>query len=219
MSPVNRRSPGENGKRTRLTPEERREQLLALGVKMLGERSIEEISVSEIAAQAGISRGLLFHYFPTKQDFQREVVRHANAELLERVSPDRTLGIFDMLRDSIGRYVDYVSENSTSYLALLRGPTSVSPDLVPLVEQTRDAIIGIILAEAPVPIDPAVHPRLMLGMRGWIAFVEETTLTWLRAEPITRDELVELLVESLISLAMALHADLGEVLRGAAIGG
>ncbi|MBF6210910.1 TetR/AcrR family transcriptional regulator [Nocardia puris] len=219
MSPVNRRSPGENGKRTRLTPEERREQLLALGVKMLGERSIEEISVSEIAAQAGISRGLLFHYFPTKQDFQREVVRHANAELLERVSPDRTLGIFDMLRDSIGRYVDYVSENSTSYLALLRGPTSVSPDLVPLVEQTRDAIIGIILAEAPVPIDPAAHPRLMLGMRGWIAFVEETTLTWLRAEPITRDELVELLVESLISLAMALHADLGEVLRGAAIGG
>lgn len=219
MSPVNRRSPGENGKRTRLTPEERREQLLALGVTMLGERSIEEISVSEIAAQAGISRGLLFHYFPTKQDFQREVVRHANAELLERVSPDRTLGIFDMLRDSIGRYVDYVSENSTSYLALLRGPTSVSPDLVPLVEQTRDAIIGIILAEAPVPIDPAAHPRLMLGMRGWIAFVEETTLTWLRSEPITRDELVELLVESLINLAMALHADLGAVLRGASIGG
>ncbi|MGV9617079.1 TetR/AcrR family transcriptional regulator [Nocardia xishanensis] len=214
MSAVTSKSSGENGKRTRLTPDERRQQLLTLGAKMLGERTIEELSVSEIAAQAGISRGLLFHYFPTKQDFQLEVVRHANAELLERVAPDRSLSLFDMLRDSIERYVDYVSENRSSYLALLRGPTSVSPDLLPLVDETRDAIVGLILAEAPTPVDPAAHPRLMLGMRGWIAFVEETTLTWLRTEPIAREELIDLLVESLLTLALALNPELGAALRG-----
>ncbi|MGV9820999.1 TetR/AcrR family transcriptional regulator [Nocardia xishanensis] len=214
MSAVTSKSSGANGKRTRLAPDERRQQLLTLGAKMLGERTIEELSVSEIAAQAGISRGLLFHYFPTKQDFQLEVVRHANAELLERVAPDRSLSLFDMLRDSIERYVDYVSENRSSYLALLRGPTSVSPDLLPLVDETRDAIIGLILAEAPTPVDPAAHPRLMLGMRGWIAFVEETTLTWLRTEPIAREELIDLLVESLLTLALALNPELGAALRG-----
>ncbi|WP_308165225.1 TetR/AcrR family transcriptional regulator [Nocardia noduli] len=204
-------------KRVRLTPEQRRVQLITLGVKMLGERAIEDISITEIAEQAGISRGLLFHYFPTKQDFQLAVVAQANAELLERVTPDPTLGVLDMLHDSIGRYVEYVTENRASYLALLRGPTSVSPDLKPLVDQTRDVIIGIILAEAPVPIEEDRRPRLLLGMRGWVAFVEETTLTWLREEPIGRDDLVDLLVESLVALAFALDPALAEALGRAAV--
>ncbi|MEV0295219.1 TetR/AcrR family transcriptional regulator [Nocardia sp. NPDC050710] len=200
-------------KRVRLSPDERRLQLITLGAKMLGDRAIEDISVSEIATQAGISRGLLFHYFPTKQDFQLAIVRHANAELLERVTPDRTLGMFEMLRDSIDRYIDYVSENRTSYLSLLRGPASASPDVVPLVDQTRDAIIGIILTEVPIPIDDPDRPRLLLAMRGWIAFVEETTLSWLRHETITRAQLVELLVESMVALALALNPALAAVLR------
>lgn len=201
-------------KRTRLSPEERRTQLITLGTKMLGERAIEDISITEIAEEAGISRGLLFHYFPTKQDFQLAIVRQANAELLERVAPDRSLGMFEMLRDSIERYIDYVSENRNSYVSLLRGPASVTPELVPLVDQTRDAIIGIILTEAPVPIDDAERPRLTLAMRGWIAFVEETTLTWLRNETIIRAQLVDLLVESLLALALSLNPALAAALRG-----
>lgn len=199
-------------KRTRLSPDERRTQLITLGAKMLGERAIEDISITEIAEQAGISRGLLFHYFPTKQDFQLAIVHHANAELLERVAPDRSLGTFDMLRDSIDRYIAYVSENRTSYLALLRGPASTSPLLVTLVEETRNAIVGIILTEAPVPVDDADRPRLLLAIRGWIAFVEETTLSWLRDEPISRHQLVDLLVESLVALALSLSPALAAAL-------
>ncbi|WP_406232732.1 TetR/AcrR family transcriptional regulator [Nocardia sp. NBC_01009] len=203
---------GETVKRTRLSPDERRTQLITLGAKMLGERAIEDISITEIAEQAGISRGLLFHYFPTKQDFQLAIVHHANAELLERVAPDRSLGTFDMLRDSIDRYIAYVSENRTSYLALLRGPASTSPLLVTLVEETRNAIVGIILTEAPVPVDDADRPRLLLAIRGWIAFVEETTLSWLRDEPISRHQLVDLLVESLVALALSLSPALAAAL-------
>ncbi|GAA5042157.1 TetR/AcrR family transcriptional regulator [Nocardia callitridis] len=214
MADVSSKISGEATKRTRLSPDERRDQLITLGTKMLGERAIEDISISEIAASAGISRGLLFHYFPTKQDFQLAIVQHANAELIERVTPDRNLGVFEMLRDSITRYIEYVSENRSSYAALLRGPTSVSPDLVPLVDQTRGAIIGIILTEVPVEVDEVDRPRLLLAMRGWIAFVEETTLTWLGAESITREQLIDLLVESLIALAFSLNPALAEALRG-----
>ncbi|WP_433732052.1 TetR/AcrR family transcriptional regulator [Nocardia sp. CA-129566] len=205
---------GEVVKRTRLSPEERRTQLITLGAKMLGDRAIEDISITEIAEAAGISRGLLFHYFPTKQDFQLAIVRHANAELLEHVAPDRSLGVYEMLRDSIERYIEYVSENRNSYVSLLRGPASVTPELVPLVDQTRDAIIGIILTEVPVPIDEADRPRLTLAMRGWIAFVEEATLTWLRIATITREQLVDLLVESLLAIALSLNPALAAALRG-----
>ncbi|MEU8898513.1 TetR/AcrR family transcriptional regulator [Nocardia sp. NPDC048505] len=201
-------------RRVRLSPDERRLQLITLGVKMLGERSLEEISVSDIAERAGISRGLLFHYFPTMQDFQLAVVAHANIELLQRVRPDTSLEIFEMLRDSIDRYIDYVSENRQSYLALLRGPATASPELMQLVDQTRLTIVDMILSEMPILVEPGDRPRLVLAVRGWIAFVEEITLSWLRAETITREQLVDLLVESLMTLALALNPALAAALRG-----
>ncbi|MGI5216448.1 TetR/AcrR family transcriptional regulator [Nocardia sp. CA-290969] len=206
-------SPQETAKRVRLSPDERRTQLITLGVKMLGERAIEDISVSEIAAQAGISRGLLFHYFPTKQAFQLAVVQQANAELLVRVVPDPTLGLADMLRDSVGRYVDYVSENRTSYVALLRGPTSSDPDLADMVAQTRRAIVDIILSQVPLSDEERADPRLLLAVRGWVAFTEETTLSWLSEETITRDDLIDLLVESLLALSTAVNPALAAALR------
>lgn len=194
--------PAAAAKRVRLSPEERRQQLITLGTRMLRERELEDISVSEIAKQAGISRALLFHYFPTKQDFYLAVVAHANAELLARTAPDPDLNMLDMLRDSIQRYVDYVSENRTSYRALLRGPASAIPELIAMVDAHRAAQVERILANSPLPIEDAERPGLTLAVRGWIAFLEETTLIWLREEPITRDELIELLVESLPSLAL-----------------
>ncbi|MFC9996770.1 TetR/AcrR family transcriptional regulator [Nocardia sp. NPDC127526] len=194
--------PETGAKRVRLSPDERRSQLIALGARMLRERALEDISVGEIAEQAGISRGLLFHYFPTKQDFHLAIVQHANAQLLERTTPNRDLALPDMLRDAIQRYVDYVSENRTSYLALLRGPASASPDLVAMVDAHRQAQVDRILTESPIPAADADRPRLALAVRGWIAFVEETTLTWLRSEPITRAELIDMLVDSLPALAL-----------------
>ncbi|MFD7844502.1 TetR/AcrR family transcriptional regulator [Nocardia sp. NPDC059764] len=203
--------PDSRAKRVRLSPAERREQLITLGARMLRERALEDVSIGEIAAQAGISRGLLFHYFPTKHDFHLAIVNHANAELLERTTPDPTLSLFDMLQDAIERYIAYVTENRTSYLALLRGPASASPELVALVNATRMALVNRILAEAPIPADDADRPRLALAVRGWIAFVEETTLTWLREEPIPREALVDMLVTSLP--ALALNADLAAALQ------
>ncbi|MFJ9367407.1 TetR/AcrR family transcriptional regulator [Nocardia sp. NPDC101769] len=203
--------PDSRGKRVRLSPTERREQLITLGARMLRERALDDISIGEIAEQAGISRGLLFHYFPTKQDFHLAIIQHANAELLERTSPDPKLALFDMLRDSVERYIDYVTENRTSYLALLRGPASASPELVALVDATRMALVDRIIAAAPIPAEDPDRPRLGLAVRGWIAFVEETTLTWLREEPITRESLVDMLVASLP--ALALNADLAAALR------
>lgn len=210
---MRRTSSEETTKRVRLSPQERRTQLIELGLEMLGERSIDDISVGEIAEQAGISRGLLFHYFPSKQDFQLEVARHANADLLERVTPDPALGLPGMLRDSISRYVDYVSENRASYDALLRSPTGLSPELAALVDGSRDSIVRIILGAAPLPPEERDQPRLLLVVRGWIAFTEETTLSWLRAEMISRAELVDLLVESLLALATTVNPALAAAFR------
>ncbi|MBL1076150.1 TetR/AcrR family transcriptional regulator [Nocardia sp. 2] len=204
--------PDSGVKRVRLSPDERRKQLIELGVEMLRERDLEDISVNDIAAQAGISRGLLFHYFPSVQDFQVEILKRANSEFLETTAPDESLGIFDMLRDAIERYIDYVSQNGAAYHALLRGPASSRPETAELVASARQATADRILAQLNIPLDNPDLPGLALAVRGWIAFVEEVVLTWLRDKPVSREALVDMLVQSLPALGLALSPALAALL-------
>ncbi|MEU7140156.1 TetR/AcrR family transcriptional regulator [Nocardia sp. NPDC046473] len=199
-------------KRVRLSPDERRLQLITLGAEMLAERALQDVSVDDIAKEAGISRGLLFHYFASVNEFHEAIARHVSAEFLTATAPDRSLGLFDMLRDSVERYVDYVEQNRASYHAILRGPSSYNPGMVTYVNESRSAIAELVLAEVPIPPDDPDRPRLSLAVRGWIAFVEETILTWLSEKPVTRTQLIDLLVESLP--ALALSPALAEALRG-----
>src|SRR5262249_49547328 len=95
-------------RRTRLAPAQRRAQLIALGVQLLATRTLDEVSVEDLAQQAGISRGLLFHYFASKHEFHVEVVRAAAADLLARTEPDPQLAPMDALRAGLEAFVDYV---------------------------------------------------------------------------------------------------------------
>ena len=111
-------------KRVRLSPDARRAQLIDLGVRMLATRTLEDLSVEALAEQAGISRGLLFHYFRSKQEFHLEVIRASAHELLERTAPDDSLAPHEQLRTSLSAFIDYVTENRDAYIALVRGAAS-----------------------------------------------------------------------------------------------
>ncbi|MBJ8340969.1 TetR/AcrR family transcriptional regulator [Antrihabitans sp. YC3-6] len=188
-------------KRIRLDPAQRRDQLLELGVKMLSLRGLEQISVDEIAKMAGISRGLLFHYFPSKRDFHVEIVRHSSNELLQQLLPNPELGPFDMLTDVMNRYVDYVTEHRDGYVSLLRGPASGDPEMRSIAEENRSVLVERILSNVPLG-GADVTPRIRLAVRGWIAFVEEATLSWLNDPQLAREELVDLHVSSLPAVAL-----------------
>ena len=73
--------------RVRLSPDTRREQLLELGVRLLSTRALDELSIETLAEEAGISRGLLYHYFGNKQDFHTAVVQRAADDLYDRTAP------------------------------------------------------------------------------------------------------------------------------------
>ncbi|QBJ97811.1 TetR/AcrR family transcriptional regulator [Rhodococcus sp. ABRD24] len=201
----------EGAKRTRLSPQERRAQLIDLGVRMLAGRPLEQISVEDIADQAGVSRGLLFHYFASKHDFHVEIVRHTSAEMLARTAPDPNLEPIEILRDVMASYVDYVSENRDTYVSLLRGTASGDPEMREVFEQTRAAMASRVIEQLPT-LGIAPNPRIELSVRGWIAFVEEATISWLRDPRIARDELIELLVSALP--AVALSTDMAAALLG-----
>ncbi|MFD4367864.1 TetR/AcrR family transcriptional regulator [Rhodococcus sp. NPDC058521] len=199
----------EEVKRVRLDPAMRRAQLISLGVKMLADRPLEQISVEEIADQAGVSRGLLFHYFASKHDFHVEIVRENSHEMLKKTAPRELRdgdvsadSLIDVLRGVIASYVDYVSQNRSTYVSLLRGTASGDPDMRAVFEETRTVMADRVLIYLP-GIGVERTPQLELAVRGWIAFVEEATISWLRDPVISREDLVDMNVRALPSLALA----------------
>ena len=190
------------GSRTRLDPEARRAQLVALGLEMLSTRSLDQLAIEDIAAAAGISRGLLFHYFPSKRDFHEAVVRAAAADLLACTEPDRSLPYIEQLRAGIEAFIDYVVENRDSYVSLLRGAAGGDLNLRAIFDETRSAITARVIDGLGAETVPY---RVRLAVRGWVAFGEEVILGWLSAPdpPLDRAGLVDLVHDSLVALVAA----------------
>ncbi|GAB2480777.1 TetR/AcrR family transcriptional regulator [Jatrophihabitans fulvus] len=193
-------------RRTRLTPEQRRAQLIELGVEMLSTRTLEELSVELIAERAGISRGLLFHYFASKQDFHAAVTRAAAAEMLRRTEPDPALPPAEALRASVDAYVAHVEENPDSYTSLVRGAASGDADLRAIFGDTRAAMAGrIVLAYAAVGVD--LTPATRLAVDGWLSYAEECVVRWLADRTLSRDELLTTITRALPAIVAAVAGD------------
>src|SRR3954454_19472768 len=115
-----RAHPVTTSKGTRLPPDERREQLVALGLELLGRTAPDQVSIEAIARAAGISKGLLYHYFPTKSDFVVAVLRRSREELERRMAPDPAvaMSVGDRLDASIDGFLGYVSEHAVGFQAM-----------------------------------------------------------------------------------------------------
>lgn len=193
-------------KRVRLPPEERRAQLLDLGLQLLAERTLDELSIEDLAEAAGVSRGLLFHYFAGKADFHLQVARAAADELIARTAPDPTWAPEETLLRSVGAFVDYVEDNRQSYLSLVRGAGSGDGALREVFDNTRDR-----LAQRTVDVMTGLGlelpPMAFLVVRGWIAFVEDVSVNWCvmpDSDRPSREVLLDVLTRGLPALVMGL---------------
>lgn len=188
--------------RVRMSPDNRREQLLALGVQLFATRSLENLSIETLAEEAGISRGLLYHYFGNKQDFHTAVVQRAADDLFRITAPSGEGGALDQLAGSLARYVDYVAENYQGYVSLVRGAAGGHEGLRKIYDASRAALTDR-LFEGPVAEEAASlglvdTPTVRLMVRGWAALTEEVVLEWAReSRGISRDELLVMLGASL----------------------
>ncbi|WP_134741332.1 TetR/AcrR family transcriptional regulator [Nocardioides sp. 503] len=183
--------------RTRLSPEERRSQLLDLGVRLLATRSLEELSIDMLAEEAGISRGLLYHYFGSKHAFHEAVVRRAADDLIAQTAPPGDGEPLERLLVSVTAYVDYVDANYEGYLSLVKGAAG-NDTLREIYEEARAALTDRIFredAQGQIITDTATN---RLVVRGWSAMIEELVLSW-RAEPdgVGRDRLIAVMAASL----------------------
>ncbi|RXS83340.1 TetR/AcrR family transcriptional regulator [Streptomyces sp. TM32] len=189
-----------SGRRTtRLTPDQRREQLVGIGLEMLADRSLDELSTDEVARRAGISRGLLFHYFGSKRDFYRAVVRAECDRFTAATEPDVSLEPVAWMRAFIAGFVAYVLEHRQVYLALVRGAAGSHPAVTDIVGATRETVARRV-HDGRRRLGMPDAPQAELATRAWMAFAEEAATTWPVERPGARDELCAFIESSLVNL-------------------
>ncbi|CAN5240901.1 TetR/AcrR family transcriptional regulator [soil metagenome] len=175
--------------RTRLSPDERRAQLIALGVGALASGPLEALTIESLATAAGVSRGLVIHYFDTKDGLHREVVRTACDAMLHATQPDDALEPLDRLHDTLTRLVRFVRDHRLTFHSLVRGAASGDPEVRELVEETRTVQSGW-LVRAFLELGTPDSERLRIALRSWVAFAEQTLVDGALHSELSSDELV-----------------------------
>ena len=201
------------GIRNRLQVDERRTQLLEVGLQLFSTVSYDDVQIGDIAKLAGVSKGLLYHYFGGKRDFYVACVRAASDVLVEAVDSNPDEPPADRLRNGISAYLSFVEARADAFLALMGGGLGADVRVAEILDQTRYAIVaqmtdGLGLKE-PRPIFRAT-------LRAWIGSVEAVSVDWLRHRDTDREYLIDLLVSSLYThlvFAVARDPDAGVVLE------
>lgn len=188
--------------RVRLSPEQRREQLLELGVAFIADRPIEEFSVDVLAEQAGVSRGLLYHYFGGKDEFLLAVLQRMADELYAATAPVDHPELEERLRVSLQNYVGFVRAHQTAYRSFMQAALGGRPQVREIYEEGRLALTERIFESATteelaaVGIVDTAAARLLA--RGWSAMVEDVVMAWLDdPRGIDEEELLATLTYSL----------------------
>ncbi len=180
--------------RTRVSAEQRRAQLLAIGAELFARRPYEQVSIEEVAEIAQISSGLLYHYFPSKWAFFEAIAEQEGAKMLAASAPDPALPPLDQVVAGVEVYIDYAAQHPDSFR--MAHQTAIADNDRHLVHQSRvTAQRERILTNLAIEME--VDEQTRIAVAGWLAFVPTAILEWLDHPTVTREQLRDLCVRAL----------------------
>jgi len=178
---------------TRLDNDERRRRLIELGEDLFTRHAFDEVSMAQIAREAGISKALLYHYFPSKLDYFVATLGQGVEELRAAVEPDPDAPPLEALSASVGAYLAWVDAHGDGYRKLLQSAGSI-PEVRVLVEGVRNETAARIIAGLGVE-----EPATRTAVHGWLWFMDGACLHWLEHRDLDVDALRDLLLGTLVA--------------------
>lgn len=176
--------------KVRLDPQQRREQLLDVAAAMFAERPYDDVFVEDIAACAGVSRALLYHYFPSKRDLYVAIFKRSSHRLLARTNPDPLLPLTEQIASGLESHIQYFADHPFEAIAINRGALSDDPAIQTIITEEL-SVIGRRLTDKLVAEG---HPREIaeIAVEGWLAFLRAACVKWVQSQTITRADLTAL---------------------------
>jgi AcrR family transcriptional regulator len=179
----------------RLTPEQRREQILAAAITLFAQRAYDEVSVEDIANAAGVARGLVHHYFGGRKDVYLALLEQLGAQREQQIRPPVGRSARARVADSVSRWLDWTEANRTIWLATIaHGEDIADPDVRRVVADLVSRAVALLAAyHADIAED---SPRLRHALECWTGLNRAATRRWLQGEA-SREATHELLASTL----------------------
>jgi AcrR family transcriptional regulator len=192
----------------RLSPDERRAQILAVARRMFTELPYSEVSTAAIARETGVQRGLIHYYFGTKRELFLKVVHGLTASAAMQVPPpDDRLTLPESVELLVNLFLDTADQNATTWFAALDAEGfGQDPELLRIVNRFKDEAVKHMLAILRVP-EPTETLRAVL--RVYTGLVDAATRQWLQEKTLDREQVHTLLARSLLTMV----SDIGPALE------
>lgn len=177
----------------RLDVAERRRLLLEVGKRVFTEHAYDKMSTDKLARLAGVSKGLLYHYFPSKRDYYVATIREVARQVSDATAPIFGASFHETLQRSLTNFVAYIEENDKLYRMLVRGGIGSDREVNEILHQLRQESCDRLIEHLQVN---KATPRLLAAVFGWVGFVEFACLHWVEHRQFEREELIELLMKA-----------------------
>jgi AcrR family transcriptional regulator len=171
--------------RRRLTPEQRRAELLTVGAQMFAERPYAEVQMDEIAERAGVSRALLYRHFPSKSALFAAIYQQAADNLVAQIHLDPDTPLAEQVAAGLDAHFDYFEANRNTVLAAnraLAGDPIVQAIITGELTTLRHRMLDVTDTRLP-------HETVAAILMGWLMYVQTMSLAWLETGGLTRDQL------------------------------
>lgn len=184
--------------RRRLSPDERRSQLIEIGASMFAGHPYEEVFMEDIAAQAGVSRGLMYRYFPSKRDLFAAIFQRDSDRLLAASPIDPALSMAEQVKAGLDAHLDYFAAHRHNILTVNRGALAGDPAVQAIVSNELATLRSRLLDA----LDQHGHARKVASaaLHGWLAFVRAVCVEWLQGSELSRHEIRDLCFRALAGL-------------------
>ncbi|MFF5296100.1 TetR/AcrR family transcriptional regulator [Paractinoplanes globisporus] len=195
----------DTGQRRRLEPDARREQILSVAVRLFGERGYADVSTGDIAAGAGVARGLVNHYFGTKKELYLDVIR-VMLTVPEAALTLLPAGDLPTRADAIATwFLDVVSRHSTSWLgAITAGGMAGDADVDRAIAEAIDIAADRVLTAVGLPGGNRARHAMA---RAYVGLATSTAREWLQRGELTRAQVHKLLTATLLTMVDQVFAD------------
>ncbi|MEU5878807.1 TetR/AcrR family transcriptional regulator [Spirillospora sp. NPDC047279] len=193
------------GTRRRLPPDERRNQLLDIGAALFATRPYEDVLMEDVAERAGVSRALMYRYFPGKREFFAAIFQRDSDGLLAGAAADPALPLAEQVAAGLDAHIDYFVRNTEAALAVNRGPLSGDPLIQGIISGELAELRRRMLDAAG--LDGPAREHASIALHGWLLFVRGVCTDWIEHQAISREDLREMCLRTLTAALALTPAD------------
>jgi AcrR family transcriptional regulator len=176
--------------------------LIDLGLELFADQPYDDVWIDGVADKAGISRGLLYHYFPTKREFYRAVMQTAVDRVFAATAAPPGASFRTAARGGIDAFLAAVSEQPHGYLTAYRGSLSADPEIRAVANAARTRQTDRIVALLPA-VDASSERRLRSAVHGWTAMAQDMTARWIEDGEPEAAEVCDILYGALVGAVRA----------------